>query len=310
VKQTWTTRDFRLQAATPCPSSRSPTKAMESRRGRPQRGPRHPRPPQPARRRQRHRPTRRPRLVGGLVGPGKAIDTSRHWVIASNMLGCPTAHRPGQSQSQDRSRPARVRHHPARHRDGAELDGLGVTHLVAVRPVVRRFWRPWRAVTYPDAMDGVVAVVTAPERPRRSGGGRHAPGSPGGRSGVERRLALRSRRDCRDDDGPARRDAPELRHPGGPGAHDRGSRRARRRAPPPGRGVGPRVRSQLAARAAQGVGHLRRRARLREDPRPGALRAVAHGQALPPSLAPSSWPSSPGPASGRRTSRSTRSSAT
>ena len=99
------------------------------------------------------------------------------------------------------------------------LDGLGVTHLVAVAgPSFGGYQAFQWAVTYPDAMDGVVAVVTAP----RGHGGQEAvdtlADAPGRRSGVERRLALRSRRDCRDDDGPARRDAPELRHPGGPGA--------------------------------------------------------------------------------------------
>jgi homoserine O-acetyltransferase len=53
----------------------------------------------------------------------------------------------------------------------AMLDGLGVTHLVAVAgPSFGGYQAFQWAVTYPDAMDGVVAVVTAP----RGHGGQEA----------------------------------------------------------------------------------------------------------------------------------------
>ena len=75
------------------------------------------------------------------------------------------------------------------------LDGLGVKHLVAVAgPSFGGYQAFQWAVTFPDAMHGVVAVVTAPHG---SGGPEavdDAADAPGRRSGVERRLALRSRR--------------------------------------------------------------------------------------------------------------------
>jgi homoserine O-acetyltransferase len=109
----------------------------------------------------------------GLIGPGKAIDTNRYFVVASNMLG----------SSYGSTAPASINPKTGRRygpdfpditlRDivGAQkamLDALGVKHLVAVAgPSFGGYQAFQWAVTYPDAMRGVVAVVTAP---RGSGG--------------------------------------------------------------------------------------------------------------------------------------------
>ena len=109
----------------------------------------------------------------GLIGPGKAIDTNRYYVVASNMLG----------SSYGSTAPATINPKTGRRygpdfpditlRDmvaaqKAMLDGLGVKHLVAVAgPSFGGYQAFQWAVTYPDAMRGVVAVVTAP----RGGGG-------------------------------------------------------------------------------------------------------------------------------------------
>jgi homoserine O-acetyltransferase len=107
----------------------------------------------------------------GLIGPGKAIDTDRFFVVASNMLG----------SSYGSTAPASVDPRTGRRygpdfpditlRDivGAQramLDGLGVRHLVAVAgPSYGGFQAFQWAVTYPDAMHGIVAVVTSPTAP-------------------------------------------------------------------------------------------------------------------------------------------------
>jgi homoserine O-acetyltransferase len=106
-----------------------------------------------------------------LVGPGKAIDTDRLFVVASNMLG----------SSYGSTGPASVD-----PRTGAPygpdfphitvadivaaqkllLDSLGVEHLVAVvGPSYGGFQGFQWAVQYPEHMDGVVVAVTAPKAP-------------------------------------------------------------------------------------------------------------------------------------------------
>ena len=107
----------------------------------------------------------------GLIGPGKAIDTERYFVVASNMLG----------SSYGSTAPASVNPRTGRRygpefpdltlRDivGAQkamLDALGVRHLVAVAgPSYGGFQAFQWAVTYPEAMHGIAAVVTAPTAP-------------------------------------------------------------------------------------------------------------------------------------------------
>jgi homoserine O-acetyltransferase len=107
----------------------------------------------------------------GLIGPGKALDTDRFFVVASNMLG----------SSYGSTAPASVNPRTGRRygpdfpdltlRDivGAQrllLDALGVRHLVAVTgPSYGGFQAFQWAVTYPDAMHGIAPVVTAPTAP-------------------------------------------------------------------------------------------------------------------------------------------------
>jgi homoserine O-acetyltransferase len=112
----------------------------------------------------------------GLIGPGKAIDTNRYFVVASNMLG----------SSYGSTAPASLNPKTG-HRYGPDfpditlrdivgaqkalLDALGVEHLVAVAgPSFGGYQAFQWAVTFPDAMRGIVAVVTAP----KGGGGPEA----------------------------------------------------------------------------------------------------------------------------------------
>jgi homoserine O-acetyltransferase len=109
----------------------------------------------------------------GLIGPGKAIDTGRYFVVSSNMLGSSYGSTAPASTNPKTGR----RYGPdfpdislrdivaAQH---ALLDALGVKHLVAVAgPSFGGYQAFQWAVTYPEAMHGIVAVVTAP---RGSGG--------------------------------------------------------------------------------------------------------------------------------------------
>jgi homoserine O-acetyltransferase len=104
-----------------------------------------------------------------LIGPGKAIDTSRLFVVASNMLG----------SSYGSTNPATVDPKTGkpygpdfpRHTVGdvvraqkALLDHLGIEHLVAVvGPSYGGYQAFQWAVTFPDFMHGIVPVVTAPK---------------------------------------------------------------------------------------------------------------------------------------------------
>lgn len=104
-----------------------------------------------------------------LIGPGKAIDTNRYFVVSSNMLG----------SSYGSTAPASINPATGR-RYGPDfptitlgdiiaaqrllLDALGVTHLVAVAgPSFGGYQAFQWAVTYPTFMAGVVPVVTAPK---------------------------------------------------------------------------------------------------------------------------------------------------
>ena len=104
-----------------------------------------------------------------LIGPGKAIDTDKLFVVASNMLG----------SSYGSTNPATIDPKTGkpygpdfpRHTVGdivraqkALLDHLGVKHLIAVvGPSYGGYQAFQWAVTYPDFMRGVVPVVTAPK---------------------------------------------------------------------------------------------------------------------------------------------------
>jgi homoserine O-acetyltransferase/O-succinyltransferase len=105
----------------------------------------------------------------GLIGPGKAIDTNRYFVVASNMLG----------SSYGSTAPASINPKTGRRygpdfpditlgdivtAQKAMLDTLGVEHLIAVAgPSFGGYQAFQWAVAYPDAMHGIVAVVTAPK---------------------------------------------------------------------------------------------------------------------------------------------------
>jgi homoserine O-acetyltransferase len=103
-----------------------------------------------------------------LVGPGRAIDTDRLHVVSSNMLGSsygstgpadtdPVTGRPYGPDFPDISLVDIVT------AQRALLDGLGISHLVAViGPSYGGFVAFQWAVTFPDLMDGIVAVTTAP----------------------------------------------------------------------------------------------------------------------------------------------------
>ena len=105
----------------------------------------------------------------GLVGPGKAIDTDRLFVVSSNMLGSSFG-----STNPAFANPATGKPYGPDFPDitlvdivnaqKALLDGLGVKHLVAVAgPSFGGYQAFQWGVTHPDFMDGLVAVVTAPK---------------------------------------------------------------------------------------------------------------------------------------------------
>jgi homoserine O-acetyltransferase len=104
----------------------------------------------------------------GLIGPGKAIDTDRLFVVASNMLGSSygstnaASIKPGTGQPYGPDFPAIAL------RDIVEaqkrlLESLGVRHLVAVAGPSYGGYQAFQwAVAYPDFIDAIVPVNTAP----------------------------------------------------------------------------------------------------------------------------------------------------
>jgi len=110
----------------------------------------------------------RPGWWDRLIGPGKAIDTTRFFVVSSNMLGScygstgpaslnPATGKPYGPGFPDISMPDIV----TAQRE--LLARLGVSHLVAVAgpSMGGRQAFQW-AVQYPDMMRGIVAAITAP----------------------------------------------------------------------------------------------------------------------------------------------------
>jgi len=170
VKQTWTTRDFRLQSSYVLPEL---TLAYESW-GRLAPGGRNAV-------LVTHGFTSSQHAAGkydpsdeaagwwdGLIGAGKAIDTDRYWVIASNMLGssygstAPASLDPKTGQRYGPDFPD-ITLRDIVTAQKLMLDALGVRHLVAVAgPSFGGYQAFQWAVTFPDAMHGVVPVVTAP----------------------------------------------------------------------------------------------------------------------------------------------------
>ena len=114
-------------------------------------------------------PTGTPGWWDGLIGPGKTIDTTRYFVIASNMLGssygstAPASPNPATGKRYGPDFPTITLRDMVRAQR-LLLDGLGVHHLVAVAgPSFGGYQAFQWAVQYPEHMDGVVAVVTAPK---------------------------------------------------------------------------------------------------------------------------------------------------
>jgi homoserine O-acetyltransferase len=110
-----------------------------------------------------------PGFWDGLIGPGKAIDTDRYFVVSSNMLGSSYGSTAPRSTNPVTGKPYGPEFPVITLRDivGAQkalLDELGVRHLVAVAgPSFGGYQAFQWAVTYPDHMSGIVPVVTAPK---------------------------------------------------------------------------------------------------------------------------------------------------
>lgn len=118
-------------------------------------------------------PTGAPGWWDGLIGPGKTIDTTRYFVVASNMLGssygstAPASVNPATGKRHGPDFPTLTLSDMIRAQK-LLLEGLGVRHLVAVAgPSFGGYQAFQWAVQDPGFMDGVVPVVTAP----KGGGG-------------------------------------------------------------------------------------------------------------------------------------------
>jgi homoserine O-acetyltransferase len=104
----------------------------------------------------------------GLIGPGKAIDTDRLFVVCSNMLGSSYGSTNAASIDPGSGRPYGADFPAITVRDivaaeKALLDELDVRHLVAVAGPSYGGYQAFQwAVSYPDMMDAIVPVVTAP----------------------------------------------------------------------------------------------------------------------------------------------------
>ena len=104
----------------------------------------------------------------GLIGPGKAIDTGTLFVVASNMLGSSYGSTNAASRNPATGEPYGPDFPAITIRDIVEaqkrlLDSLGVKHLVAVAGPSYGGYQAFQwAVAYPDFMDAIVPVNTAP----------------------------------------------------------------------------------------------------------------------------------------------------
>lgn len=103
-----------------------------------------------------------------LIGPGKPIDTDRLFVVSSNMLGssygstAPRSIDPATGKPYGSTFP-RFNVADIVAAQKALLDHLGVKHLVAVAGPSYGGYQAFQwAVSYPEFMDGIVAVVTSP----------------------------------------------------------------------------------------------------------------------------------------------------
>ena len=104
----------------------------------------------------------------GLIGPGKPIDTDKLFVVASNMLGSSFGSTNAASLNPPTGKPYCPDFQAIGIRDivtaqKALLDSLGVKHLVAVAGPSYGGYQAFQwAVAYPDFMDAIVPVNTAP----------------------------------------------------------------------------------------------------------------------------------------------------
>ena len=107
-----------------------------------------------------------------IVGPGKAVDTNRFFVICPNMLGSSYGSNNAASIDPATGKPYGPRFPDITVSDivatqRAMLDHLGIGRLVAiVGPSYGGFQAFQWAVNYPDMMRGIAAVVTSPVLPR------------------------------------------------------------------------------------------------------------------------------------------------
>jgi homoserine O-acetyltransferase/O-succinyltransferase len=104
----------------------------------------------------------------GLIGPGKAIDTDKLFVVASNMLGSSYGSTNAASTNPATGEPYGPDFPAITVRDIVEaqkhlLDSLGVKHLVAIAGPSYGGYQAYQwAVAYPDFTDAIVPVNTAP----------------------------------------------------------------------------------------------------------------------------------------------------
>jgi homoserine O-acetyltransferase/O-succinyltransferase len=105
-------------------------------------------------------------LWNSLVGPGKAIDTDRLFVVSSNMLGSSYGSTGPAQQNPETGRPYGPDFPDITLVDIVTaqrvlLDHLGIGHLIAViGPSYGGFQAFQWAVTFPDYVDGIVPVTT------------------------------------------------------------------------------------------------------------------------------------------------------
>jgi homoserine O-acetyltransferase/O-succinyltransferase len=104
----------------------------------------------------------------GLIGPGKAIDSDKLFVVASNMLGSSFGSTNAASANPATNQPYGPDFPAVSIRDIVEaqkrlLDSLGIKRLVAVAGPSYGGYQAFQwAVAYPDFMDAIVPVNTAP----------------------------------------------------------------------------------------------------------------------------------------------------
>jgi len=105
----------------------------------------------------------------GLIGPGKALDTDKLFVVSSNMLGSSFGSTNGASINPQTGNPygpdfPAITVCDIVAAEKALLEELGVQHLVAVAGPSYGGYQAFQwAVAYPDFMDSIVPVVTAPK---------------------------------------------------------------------------------------------------------------------------------------------------